>query len=381
MTTNIDNKTIPTNTALIDSLSLKIELSKVKVIDKRLTSQTCVYYASLDAVDCELNPPKPIAITKNGITVRFSIAEIPKRDPLTGETTQVRYVVLTVSTKLLKSKYFEGISKYNIGLLHQEFMRFKIFECSLETFLSGMVSDIDICTNRYTPSPSIFSDIIDRLVLQANKHNKYIRKFGDNINLGVSFNKRNDAKPSLPFIKLYHKELELRNHSKEFFETFLKKDFNTSLNGLTRTEVTIRNYKHKQRLKKFGVIDDFRTLGELLEIPRAQLYNVITFSIGAYVNVKKLRTKAPKLPPMEHLIYELMANNVQEGRDFQQIIAIADTFIGSSKGATEVAKTRMRQKITELYDLMTFKDEKLKLTAERSEVVNDYLRALGINKN
>lgn len=371
-----NSKTIPINQALTDSLSLKIPLALCNVLDKRLTSLTAIYYETLDAVDCELLPPKPLVITQNGITCRFSLVEIPIWNNETQTKEQTKFINLTVSAKLLKERYFEGITKDNIAVLHQTFLNFEVFECDLSVFLGGVVSDIDICINRYCSSPKLFLDVCRSLWEQSGTKQKYLRLFPDANNMGLTFNSRVGARPSLPFIKAYHKELELLNKSADFFNAYLI-PYSYAITGLTRVEATIKNYAHKKRLEKYNILPKFRTLGEYLEIDLGKLYDFLTFSISAYIQTKA-RIKAPNLSPSEHIIFELIQNCVLKGYDFESLLAIADTFKGSTPASTPVARSRMRAKITEIFDLLYEKDLKIQSKAMYNNHVLDYLRYLKI---
>lgn len=368
---------IPTNTPLTDSFSLKVPFNYCEIIDERLTSQTCVYYESLDMIDCELNPPKPILIQNNGITIRIGLCEIPIFDNETKEKTQTKFINLTVSAKLLKNRYFEGINKNNIELLYKEFIAFNVFKCSYETFLSGYISDVDICLNRYTNSPQCFEDALDVLISQTGNKGKHLHKVSESMNIGLSFNKRDFAKPSIPFIKFYHKEFELLSKSADFYNFYLFPDYAHAIKNLTRCEVTIKNYDHKQRLKKFNICPQFKTLAEYLEISQKELFNVIVFSINSYIE-NKPRQKAPNLSPTDHLIYELIQNCIMSGYDHKTLLNIVLTFKGSSLETTQVAQSRMRKKITDLFDLLIHKDVKIQSQANHNKHVLEYLNFINL---
>ena len=212
MTANI--KQITTNKALIDSFSLKIPLDQVKVLDHRLTSETCIYYEELDAVDDILHPPKPwIYESLTGIKIRISLASIPNYNQETGrfDDEPKKYVSLTVSSKLLERDYFDGINKKNIKIIYNAFLDFKVFWCPLSVFLDGIVNDVDICVNMRVPSLDIFSLSLHSIFNQADIRKKHLKIFEDPKGMGLQFNKREWAVPSLPFLKIYHKELELKN--------------------------------------------------------------------------------------------------------------------------------------------------------------------------
>lgn len=374
---------IPVNIALTDSFSLKLPLLLCDVLDERLTSLTATYYESLDAVDCELSPPKPVIVVKNGITVRFSLVTIPIYDKDKDCKVQTQFINLTVSAKLLKDRYFEGITLNNISLLYQTFIDFKVFDCPYYVFMQGMITDIDICINRRCAKPSTFSDILDCLYLQTGTRNTYLKKFGEENNIGLNFNERAKAKPSIPYLKFYHKELELLSKSIDFYNEYLLPN-NIDISGLTRVEATIKNYDHKRRLDKFLVIPMFRTLEEYLEIPESKLFNFVCFSLNAYI-VQQTRLKAPDLSPTEHIIYELLQNCILKGYDYKSLLCIVDSFKGSSgenptsQKVLEVSRSRMRKKITELYDLLLHgKDDSILKKENHNAEINDYLQLFNI---
>ncbi len=365
---------IPGNIALIDSLSLKIPLSECEIIDQRLTAEVCYFYPSLEAYEDELLPPKPILIYENGVTIRFSLCEIPIYNKDTDERVQTKFIVLTLSAKLLRERYFEGINSSNIRLIYERFIDFKIFYCDFEVFINSLASDVDICFNRYCESAQTFSDSLDVLANQTANKRKHLHLVRRDSNVGLNFNNRNHATPSLPFIKLYHKEFELLTKSVEFFNYYLQA-YRFEIKNLTRIEVTIKNYKHKQRLEKYKILPNFKTLNELLEIPQYNLYQFIIFSFNSYIE-KQQRIASPNLSPTEHIIYELLCNCISSGYDFNSLISVIDNFKGNTAETTAVSKSRMKTKITELLKLIEAKDMKLAKKAQHNKNISNYLEFL-----
>ena len=368
---------IPTNQPLTDSFSLKIPLLQCDVIDKRLTSLTCLYYESIDAHDSQLNPPKPLIFEQNGVKVRFSLCEIQLHDKEQNIKIPTKFVVLTVSAKLLYGDYFQGINKNNIYKIYSEFIKYEVIYCDFDVFLSGIISDVDICFNRYCDTEQIFIDALHELENQADTKKKYLRIVDEVANKGISFNRRDFATPSLPFIKIYHKELELIHNSSIFWNTYLFDKYKKSIKGLTRFEATIRNYSHKARLEKYGILSKFRTLSEYLELPQEDLMKFCVFSINSYIE-KKARVKAPDLSPTDHIIFELMQNCVFKGYSGKDLLSIADSFKGSNAETTSVAQSRMRKKIKDLFDLLIHKDIKIQSQATQNAHIKEYLTFLNL---
>ncbi len=365
---------IPTEKALIDSFSLKLPMDCITVLDDKLTSLTAIVYQATGEIENDL-PPKPVVISQNGITIRFSLASIPVFNKETKESDLTQFLVLTVSTKLLQTRYFEGINKDNIEYLYKTFLEFEVFSCSFEDFLKGSISDIDICINQYTTKP-IFQEVCKSLLIMADIRSKRMRLFNDSEQIGLMFSNRNWATPSYPFIKAYHKELELTTKSKEFTEIYLQ-DFQEQIKDLVRVEATIRNYKHKQRLEKFKILPKFKTLEEFLEIPETDLHEFVKFSLNSYV-LKTRKLKTPQLSPTDHLLYNLIYMCINKGYDFSDIIEVTKTFEGKTPEVTSVAQSRLKTKVTKLYNLLTDKDRKIQEKELENKEVRNYLKKLGI---
>ena len=365
---------IPINTPLIDSLSLKIPFIDCEIIDLRISSLTSTYYESLDAHDEDLNPPKPLLIKENGISIRIQLISIPEYDKITNQTNQVQYISLTVSAKLLRENYFQGISNNTISQIYDYFMSLEVFQCSYQTFITAKVSDVDICFNRYIDTPLLFSETLDNLQSQVGTKRKFVYKTSEVENIGLSFNERRRAKPSTPFIKFYHKYFELITQSAEFYNLYLYKNYGKQVENLTRVEATIRNYAHRKRLEKYCILPQFSTLEELLAIPQKQLFNFICFSLNSYIE-EKPRVKSPNLGPLEHIIFELMQNCYNGNYSLTDLLTIADTFKGSSKATTDVTRTRIRNKIKELDNIILKNDitQHIQKKTSKNAKINEYL--------
>ena len=375
--TELTQMLIPTNTPLVDSFTFRIPLEKCKVIDKRLTSETCIYYVDLEDSDGEILPPKPFIFKENGITLRFALCSIPEFDKESGTKNMVQYVYSTLTTKMLKERYFDGINLHNIYDLYLALLRFEVYTCSYEDFLSSKVSDIDICINRYLRPRSLFPQMLSDLQNATGTKKKYTELTCDANMEILRFKKRQTATPSMPFVKSYNKELEMLTKSAEFWNTYLFPEYGHAIKGLTRVEATIKNYRHKERLLRYNLLPMFNTIDDLLRLSEKQLYNFLTFSINGYIE-KKPRKRAAGLSPTDHLIYELIVNSLEAGYDFKDILSIADTWKGSKPSVTPVGKSRMRRKMEELFNLVIHKDIKIRNKQTYNHHIREYFRYLQI---
>lgn len=371
-------KTIPINKPLIDSLTLRIELNKVNVIDPRLTSETQIYYTDLNEVSAEPLPPKPISYVVNGITFRFSLSNLPVWNKELSQHIQTTFIEVVLSTKLLRSNYFDGINKNNIKQVYEVFQDCNIFKCDFETFINGQVNDVDICKNYYVSKPTIFLELLNIIYNLSDNKKKHLHIIEKPTSIGLTCNKRPYATPSLPFVKYYFKEWELLNRSVEFYNIYIKDTYGSNINNLCRVECTIKNYKHKVRLQDKKVLPMFKTLKELLEIEEKPLNDFVKFSCNSYV-YKFPKLKAPNLSPTEHLIFELLQLSIMKGCDFEQCLDLVNSFVGTSPDSTKVAKSRMRSTLKRLFKILESKSKVFRQKAYNNAEINKTLASWGVS--
>ncbi|MEP6932082.1 MAG: hypothetical protein ABI850_18815, partial [Flavobacterium sp.] len=210
------NFTVMFNTGLIDSLKIRVKLDKVKILDKRLITDFIAYYPDIETLDNDGNQQEQLGdnyrkaepFTKiiNGITYRFYIKAFIDSKKLAHE-----YVVFQISAKMLKSKYFEGISSHNYRTIVDDINSFGVLHISRGDFLEGLVSDIDICINQLIDLKSLKTAF--SLIMQHPNsgkkpllhHISQSNTLKNTYNLNVDFNKREKATNTTPYCKIYHK--------------------------------------------------------------------------------------------------------------------------------------------------------------------------------
>lgn len=297
--------TVPTNKPTIDSLSVWIDKKKCKIIDTRLTSQTTKIYIDTGEVDNDITPPKPLSIESQckTIRVRAGLKQIAQRE----------YIHITITAKMLKENYFQGITKNNIEQIYKTFIEQKIFICTYETFLNGIANDIDICINYYIEEYDNFKKLINafkKIVEKKNSINIYRDKKNDeekeinqNNIQGIDIGNRQQANYKNPYIKIYFKYIELITRSKKFKNLYLK---NTEIENLIRYEATIKNGKIIKRLANKGIIKPFKTLKELLELEEKELKQFIEWSHKQYTKQTMITENKGETTPTETIIQQLL---------------------------------------------------------------------------
>jgi len=381
-------KTIPIQEPIIDSLSLLIPLNQVEILNKRLTSETLTYYADIDELEEELSSPKPIVIEdiENGITTRYRISKM-----MNGKTQeQVEYLTITLSSKLLKGRYFEGITLDNLKELHKSFMRMRVVKFDLVQMAHAKVLDVDIAINyRILTDNFIKSNKLVEQKLLAGKgkfFNHIIKKDkqGNVLNTGIEFSTRAKATPSTPYLKNYFKGIELQTKSKIFYEKHLKKNYPISdIENLARIEYTIKNAKHQKRLIKLKILKkQYHSLLDLLELHRDNsnsLFKIIQSGFTDYMVKRekiKINMETKDLSPIDKVLLHYMAELISFGYDEEKLLSVIQEFETGS-----VAKSRTKKKLSSL--IKHLKDNSLSISAQIKDntEIQGFFRMIDENQN
>lgn len=371
------------NTGLIDSLKIRVKLEKVKILDKRLITDFIAYYPTIEALDDDgneqerlgdnLRKAEPFTKIINGITYRFYIKAFIDANKLANE-----YVVFQISAKMLKQKYFEGITYANYGQIVDDINSFGVLKISKSDFLHGLVSDIDICINQLIDVKSLktaFAFIQQNpnkgklpLMHYINQSNQQKNTF----NLGMDFNKREKASNSAPYCKIYHKGFELLSKSVTFYNHYLQPMKTSVLNNLVRFEFTIKAHKHKQFLISKGLNADFKTLFDLLKANPKDLKLIAQSGLKWYIEPKEKSKVDKELSPTDVMIQWYQEQLIKSGFDKEKLLGF------SYEIDCPVSRSRTKTKAKKLIDDLTNRDKNLKTEIQQNERSNNFLKNLGI---
>jgi len=372
---------IKTNIPKYDSMSLQIPYNQCEIIDHELIQEYVKYFPKINKYSQVLEKPKAITITKfKGITIRilFNETNIGFKSKYQKTPIRQRNIVLTLSAKLLKEKYFEGINKNNIKDLYNEFMKFEIFKCTYKTFLQSLPTDIDICKDRYVTSSEQFLKSIISLQEQTEKNKLYTKQYNKILNLGLQFNHRERATPTKPYIKLYFKQYDLQSKSKEFAKEYLK-NYKSEIKNLIRVEATIRNYQHKKRLVKKLILPEFKTLEELLNISDSDKNKFLIESINSYI-IKSVRVKTEGLTPKDQIITQFIEQLILNKYDYNQIIGLSQYIVLKNKESERKQIINTKKLLTKLYDKIIHENDQLRTQSIENKSIQEFMNWLGINK-
>lgn len=399
------------NVGLIDSLKVRVKLDKVKILDKRLITDYIAYYPDIETLDNDGNEQQKLGdnfrkaepFTKiiNGITYRFYIKAFIDSRKLAHE-----YVVFQISAKMLKEKYFEGISAFNYRTIIDDINSFGVLHVKREDFCEGLVSDIDICINQLIDVKSL-KTAFSLIMHNPNKGKApllhYINKTSNQIyhiptenennepkndiienllqlkkdvatatNLGLDFNKREKATNTTPYCKIYHKGFELLSKSITFYKAYLEPMKTSVIDNLVRYEFTIKAHKHKEYLCKQGYKADFKTFYDLLKARQDDLTKIAKSGLPHYIESKVKSKINTELNPMDVAMQYYIENLIKLGFDQEKLLGF--TYLIDCP----VSRSRTKSKAKKLIDDLTNRDKNLTIKIQNNERSNKFLQNLGV---
>ena len=365
---------IPYNVGLIDSLTIYLPLDKIQVIDERLISEYQVYYPETGEIIEDLNPPKPILIKDNGINFRFNRVVFPP-NIIKKETTEL--IRLTLTSKMLFGRYFEGINIDNLQMIVDYINTRQIIRFDLDTALNSICNDIDICIN-YNLDFEPYKQSLQYLkkMVKASKQHEvtlYPRKetFKNDKNYGIEFSNRDSAKIGSPFCKFYNKTEELLTNSADFYNKYLfpQLRYGLSIDNIIRKEITIKNNAVKQNLRKKKLVNSenqLSTLKDVLSISQTELTTICNVQLKYYYEKKQFSISSD-LSPTDKIISYYMHKLVELGADkltLQEPLTLFDC---------KVQKARTKKQILKLIDI-TFDTEYLTKQLEQNSITNQFIK-------
>lgn len=199
-----------------------------------------------------------------------------------------KFIQIMITSKLLKGEYFEGLNSVNIDQIYNYIIADQVIRISKEDFLNSYVTDIDLCRDFKTDLEGFkkLKQFMLELVIPGKESLLNSKRIDSKDVFGIQYNERHKATPSKPFAKLYFKSKELLEKSTSFYEANLLDFEKEIIEGISRLEVTIKAYKHKERLG----IGNIKSLNDLLSIPNSDLENIFNSIIKEYYeSTRKLK--------------------------------------------------------------------------------------------
>lgn len=342
----------------IDSLKLRIPLSEVELIGDNIGKiHTTVNKETGESFeDFKKHSEK---YNYKGVSVHWRLEDQYDKGIV------IPYLVILVSSKILRQRYFEGFTKDNLRLVYDNIIELGISKFSYQSFLKAQCTDVDFKKDFFC---KIFSEVIRHLKNISKSYQlsrKGINPFKGQGNKGVEYGSRKTATPAYPYLKFYHKFLELVSHSTEFYNEYIK-PLKLDIENLIRVEFTIKNKKHFSKYK----IED-TSLENILNLDQSTLEDIMKDVLSVHLDqrVNVVLPKA-KLNTMDILLLNFVTFCIKNGMSYNQI---CDNYIvGTSKDPNK-DKLRIRTKLDAIYKT----EVQGSLEDKRSIEVDSFFNALG----
>ena len=151
------------------------------------------------------------------IPIKFSRAKVVTRramSSVTGKSHPIHEdcVLIGINAKALQKRYFDGINADTLPLVYDHIMKCDVVKFSYESFLKGKVTDIDICAD-YSPdnfAPLKIKQVIKKSV-KVHHGNSVVKTWNESGNKGIQIGERSKSSIEKPFIKIYHKRIQMEN--------------------------------------------------------------------------------------------------------------------------------------------------------------------------
>ena len=323
----------------VDSCSIRLPLREVKILDNDIKAlYTTISEESGEVVKTEKN--NKIQKEYRGIKSKFSIEIQFNKSNIREE-----HLVIIINSKMLKRRYFEGITSDNISEVHSYLMEQKAVSFNLETMLTAQAVDIDYKRDFTAKRESVVKalTILKDNAKASTEINKGVLPFGlkegyKGDNIGLQFNKRDTTSISTaPFMKIYHKTGDLLTKSNLFALVHLEE----VPNDLWRVEFTIKNKKHLA-MHKMG-----NTLGELLSTPQVVIEEAYNKTLQAILN-KRLKEAVSNglIPPKDLLLVNYMISLLDNGYNWGIVKEIG---LGTLQGSNRSKKAKQLDELFDAY--------------------------------
>ena len=335
----------------VDSFRLRIETKHITFTEKgkkRLLEKVetpKVDSESLSETEFKNIAYIPADLAEKGIKTRFAVVL-----QFTGYEKEdtIEVLEILVNSKLLKTKYREGIHKHNLRDLIEEINKIGLVELDLATIaLHGMMTDIDIKSDFYGMPPGKTKELM-KGIKDISKSDVDFTNRKQAAAIQYSYRHNPTGYISKPFIKLYHKGMELMHNSNTFREAFLMPQ--EDLNNVLRVEGQIKNRKHLNSLIKAIKQDEskkWNIVGNFFQLSADELFRMIQIMLGKHIDKKTLKRKnvaREDLKCRDNIFLVGINSYILSGGTLEGYIKDIST------GRTRAYKSKIRTQITTLYN-------------------------------
>lgn len=251
-------------------------------------------------------------------------------------------LILLVNSKQIQDQYFYGITLDTIKTIYQIATQSNLMQCSFETFMTANCTDTDFKKD--------FPCVIDeykQMIRGLNVMGKSTSKRGQGVrkqpnDLGIEFNSRVSASISFPFVKVYHKQIELEEQSFEFADRYLS---DIDYQDVIRIESTVKDKRHFKNL--LPELKD-TSLNSILNLSTSQKDIIMADSFNRNL-LPRTHNKVYKQEGMNQKdTYHLQILNILINQNKYTPVEAINSIITTMD--CKVAKSRLKKYLNKLYN-------------------------------
>ena len=356
-----NNNFILNTNASIDSLKLRIQLSKIEVLDTSILDEKTKLIISkntgeiIDEVDIKHHAKE---IQFNNYSIKVAIVSQYNFNLKIN----IDYLDIFLHTKILEEDYFEGIQMNNIERIYQRLMEANVFKVTFEDFLLSGVNDIDIKKD-FIADKIQFKDLtnyLKKISSSSSRRNVGVHKYA---NGNIEFNTRRTSKPSHPFLKLYDKVLEAEERKSEFFEFYFNMRKLKDIKRIEATLKTTKDVKTKLELNEATLVKLLATSNELLN---SVIADAVNRNLKEVKTIQVRKTTNERQSNLDKFIYIHIANCVQnQNMFFEDALKMTLEHFPDRQN-----KYRMKKLISQIYIDEIAEGKNKKVNVERLRLLN-----------
>jgi len=348
----------------IDSLKLRFEVPDLNTFDKSILDHLVIFNNTTGEVEDDYKRK-----SKKYQCKEYSFHASYSENVRVTKTRYANCITVLINSKHTKADYFKGITLTTIKAVYDEVISLGIIDCSYETFLNGAPTDIDFKKD-WILEMDEYKELISAcatMTKESSNRDKGCTPFREQTNYGIAWSTRQSNKYlTNPYLKIYHKGIELKHHSIDFYNEYLS---TLDVKNVIRIETTVKNKKHLRslnlNLKEF-------TLLELLSLTDEQKNSTIAKAVNSHLapRTKALtfRSKKNMSPDTQIILQSILVMTTELNWSISQVENVLLANIDS-----KVSRSRKKAKINELYnDYIKGTDYDFK-----SNKINSFFDAIG----
>lgn len=259
------------NNIEVDSLCIRIPCDEVEWYDKEKLGKL-ISINGFTGEEVSVKNMSYVHLYGSNIRVYFSFVEYELKEK------KYKLLQILLSSKILKSAYFSGITNTNIKYIYNKIQSFGIAEFPYRSFYEANVYDVDFKQDSVVEIDGqiyVLKDAMDRAIVSEkrgvgyNYYNDLENEKKDNLGLSFGNEKRFGQKNEDVFLKLYSKKLEVFGRSYAFWMDYFK---GKEMPHVLRQEYTVKNASRFQRLG----IDKKFTLQNILSLSQEEKITMLS---------------------------------------------------------------------------------------------------------